>query len=142
MDTPLPETDLRFPEHMKLIGAEKLDENRRILTFLELEGKEARGIIQAKGWEIAECDLNGILTEVGYENQRGEICVFTSAAYGTSNFLFVRKDDKEKEAEERERCLAEKYAPILQMDGKEPFKIVGVGYTLYKNAKEVLPVRG
>lgn len=53
MDTPLPETDLRFPEHMKLIGAEKLDENRRILTFLELEGKEARGIIQAKGWEIA-----------------------------------------------------------------------------------------
>ena len=135
MDTPLPETDLRFPEHMKLIGAEKLDENRRILTFLELEGKEARGIIQAKGWEIAECDLNGILTEVGYENQRGEICVFTSAAYGTSNFLFVRKDDKEKEAEERERCLAEKYAPILQMYGKEPFKIVGVGYTLYENAK-------
>lgn len=72
MDTPLPETDLRFPEHMKLIGAEKLDENRRILTFLELEGKEARGIIQAKGWEIAECDLNGILTEVGYENQRAK----------------------------------------------------------------------
>ena len=47
----------------------------------------------------------------------------------------MRKDDKEKEAEERERCLAEKYAPILQMDGKEPFKIVGVGYTLYENAK-------
>ena len=80
MDTSLPETDLRFPEHMKLIGAEKLDENRRILTFLELKGKETREMIQAKGWEITECDLNGTPTEAGYENLRGETCVFTSVA--------------------------------------------------------------
>lgn len=135
MDTPLPETDLRFPEHMKLIGAEKLDENRRILTFLELEGKKEREMIRAKGWEIAECDLNGTPMEAGYKNLCGETCVFTSVAYGISSFLFVRKDGKEKEAEERARSLAEKYAPVLQMDEKEPFGIVGVGYTLYENTK-------
>ena len=135
MDTPLPETGLRFPEHMKLIGAEKLDENRRILTFQELEGKKEREMIRAKGWEIAECDLNGTPMEAGYKNLCGETCVFTSVAYGISSFLFVRKDGKEKEAEERDRSLAEKYAPVLQMDEKEPFEIVGVGYTLYENTK-------
>ena len=135
MDAPLPETDLKFPTHMKLIGAERLDANRRIFTFLELEGKEEREMIRAKGWKITECDLSGKPTEAGYENLRGDICVFTSVAYGTSSFLFVRQDEKEKESEEKVRSLAEKYLPVLQMDEKEPFGIVGVGYTLYENAK-------
>ena len=47
----------------------------------------------------------------------------------------IYEEQKRKEAEERERCLAEKYAPVLQMDEKEPFGIVGVGYTLYENTK-------
>ena len=72
------------------------------------KAKKEREIIRAKGWEIAECDLNGTPMEAGYKNLCGETCVFTSVAYGISSFLFVRKDGKEKEAEERARSLAEK----------------------------------
>ena len=53
----------------------------------------------------------------------------------------MRKDDKEKEAEERERCLAEKYAPILQME-KSRLKSSVSDIRYMRMQKEVLPVRG
>ena len=117
MDTPLPEVNLKFPSHMKLIGAEKVDENHRIVTFLELEGKKEREVIRAAGWKITECDLNGNPVAAGYENMQGASCVFTSVAYGTSSFLFTKKETKEQETEEKARRYVENDAPVLQICG-------------------------